>query len=199
MKKTIFLLCCMAFLASRAMAQTDQPVVIQQEGATIQTTEEEIDVRQLPFSQRLVYGLGGVTLQFGNIVNAIGAAPSVGYRLTNQLMVGAEVPLQHNWGRSFFGGQPYKFTLLGTRGYLRYDLPAIQQLLGANSSLRVEYEKFSVLTGNSNLEFRPSFLAGVGIGGIRGVQLLVMYDFNYNESQGSIYGSPLVIRGGISF
>ena len=62
----------------------------------------------------------------------------------------------------------------------------------------LEIEQYSFVSGGVSLNPRPAYLAGIGLGASRGIQLLVLYDLNFVQGE-SIYASPLVIRGGISF
>jgi hypothetical protein len=189
--KKLFVILFLAIGTTTAMAQ--DPVVIKQEGASVQqSTDEEEDVRNQTFKQRLRFGLGGLGFQFGTFFSSVSAAPMVGYMITNTTMGGLEVPYQHTWGRLT---QPTHW--IGYRGFVNQQIPPLAQLIGTGYG-RLEYEQYNVISGGSNFSPRASILAGIGIGAFRGTQIIIMYDLNYQEGT-SLYGSPLVVRGGITF
>ena len=199
MKKSfsIFVISLFCYTASFAQQDNPPPVVIKQEGATMQTNpDEEPDVRDLPFKKRIRFGLGGLGLNFGTY-NSISASPMVGYQVTNQMMLGVEVPYQKSWGTNYYTGYSVDYSLLGYRIFARENIPFLTQLIG-NGYARAEYEQYSFLSGGASFNPRPAFLAGLGLGSNRGIQLLLMYDLNFKQGE-SIYASPVVIRGGVSF
>ncbi|MFD1819652.1 hypothetical protein SAMN04515674_11444 [Pseudarcicella hirudinis] len=199
MKKLLFFI----FLATASFTKiyAQDPVVIKQEGAT-GDLDEEPDVRDLPFRQRIRIGGGVSGLSFGN-PTSIGISPMVGYQATNETIVGLGLTYQYYSIKDIYGNR-YSNNLLGERIFARRYLPFLQQLVG-QGYLVGQVENYSSLSDSGPYTFSYSnpILIGVGIGSKIGLNIQVMYDLNYpsaNSFKTSPYGSALVIQiGGFFF
>ena len=189
MKKLLLFFSLLTFVGvSDALAQ--EPVVIKEEGAE-GDLDAEIDVRELPFLQRLNFGGGVSGLSFGN-PTSIGISPMVGYSLTNNSIVGVGLTYQ------YFAIGNYSSNLLGERVFFRQHVPALSQLIG-QGYLTAQVENYSNLSDNNGISYSNPVLVGVGLGSKIGINFSVMYDLNYSPGR-SPYGSALVVQiGGFFF
>jgi hypothetical protein len=188
MKKILFFL--LIITASYTSTYAQDPIVIKQD-STVRDLDAEIDVRDLPFRQRLRFGGGIGGLQFGN-PTVIGVSPMVGYQATNDLVIGLAVDYQY-----------FKFTgrdaqnQYGPRLFGQYRLQFLEQIL-SRAFAQAEVQKYYVSAGGQSFSYDIQTLAGIGIG-FGGFQITALYNLNYNQFT-SPYGSPLVLRvGGFFF
>ncbi len=191
MKKILFIFFLLsAFVVSESYAQ--DPVVIKQEGATRDLdSEEEPDVKDLTFRERLKFGGGIGGLQFGN-PTVISVSPMAGYLLTNNSTIGLAVDYQYTKYRNFDATNLY-----GPRVFAQYRLRPLESLL-SKAFAQAEVQQYYGSVGGYSFSYDPQFLAGIGIG-YGGFQLTALYNLSYNQAT-SPYGSPLVLRiGGFFF
>ncbi len=167
------------------------PVVISEEGAQ-GDLDEEVDVSELTFRERLLLGGGISGLSFGN-PTSIGVSPMLGYMATNTTIVGVGATYQYFGYRGFPASN-----LFGQRAFVRQYVPALSQLLG-QSFLTAQVENFNDMS-NSYASYSNPVLVGIGIGSKLGINLNIMYDLNYSETKTSPYGSAIVVQvGGFFF
>ena len=196
--KKIFLFIILA-TATLSKIYAQDPVVIKQEGAT-GDLDQEPDVRDLPFRQRIRVGGGISGLSFGN-PTSIGISPMVGYQATNQTIVGVGLTYQYYSAKDIYGNS-YSSNLLGERIFVRHSIPFIEQIIG-QGYLIGQLENYSNLSNNTGFSYSNPVLVGIGIGSRIGLNFQVMYDLNYpsvTSPKYSPYGSALVIQvGGFFF
>jgi hypothetical protein len=196
MKKLLFFLLLSIISYTNTYAQ--DPIVIKQD-SSVRDLDEEQDVRDLPFRQRLRFGggiNGGTFTSYG--IN-IGVSPMVGYQVRNNTIVGVGLTYNYN---SAYG---IKLSQFGQRVFIRQGIPFLEQLLG-RGFLIGQVENYSELS-SSPYSYTNPVLVGLGIGAARGFNLTVMYDLNYQQTsysgntlRVSPYGSALVIQvGGFFF
>lgn len=191
MKKLFLLLFLVTVGVSTTYAQ--DPVVIKEEGAE-RDLDEEPDVRDLTFRERLRFGggiNGGTISSFG--IN-IGVSPMAGYMLTNNTIVGAGLTYNYNSAGSF------KLSQLGEKLFIRQNIPFLQQIIG-QGYLTGQVENYSELS-NTQIQYSNPVLIGIGLGAPKGFGISIMYDLNYSTTgmKVSPYGSPLVVQiGGFFF
>jgi hypothetical protein len=178
--------------------QDPQPVVITQDGYDQQVNQQDVPLNEQTFKQRLKYGGSFGPFQFSNFQSIIGLSPIVGYKLTEQTIVGAGASLIF-WRTKIYDpitntNYKDKTDLIGYSAFLRQDLPFTQKL-GFPLHITVEATQFQGIQQNSG--FKPALLAGLGMGNAGGYGLQVLWDFNYkygSSFSGSFNNSPLVIR-----
>jgi hypothetical protein len=194
MKKLLLFFSLLTFGGiSEVFAQ--EPVVIKEEGAE-GDLDAEVDVRELPFRQRLNFGGGISGLSFGN-PTSIGVSPMVGYSLTNNAIVGLGLTYQY-YSANYGSLGTYSSNLLGQRIFVRQQVPALSQVLG-QAYLTGQVENYSNLSNNTGIDYSNPVLIGVGLGSKIGINFQVMYDLNYTAGR-SPYGSALVVQvGGFFF
>jgi hypothetical protein len=191
MKKLLFFL--FLSIVSYTSTYAQDPIVIKQD-SSVRDLDEPIDVRDLPFRQRLKFGGGIGGLQFGN-PTVVGISPMVGYQATNDLIVGLAVDYQYQGGTIF--GQKYSINQYGPRLFGQYRLHLLENIL-SGAFLQGEVQKYYASSGGRSVDYDVQALAGIGIG-FGGFNLTALYNLNYNELT-SPYGSPIVIRvGGFFF
>jgi hypothetical protein len=191
MKKLLFFL--LLSIVSYTSTYAQDPIVIKQD-SSVRDLDEPIDVRDLPFRQRLKFGGGIGGLQFGN-PTVVGISPMVGYQATNDLIVGLAVDYQYQGGTIF--GQKYSINQYGPRLFGQYRLHLLENIL-SGAFLQGEVQKYYASSGGRSVDYDVQALAGIGIG-FGGFNLTALYNLNYNELT-SPYGSPIVIRvGGFFF
>jgi hypothetical protein len=197
MKKLLFLL--FLSIVSYTSTYAQDPIVIKQD-SSVRDLDEEQDVRDLPFRQRLRFGggiNGGTFTSYG--IN-IGVSPMVGYQVRNNTIVG--VGLTYNYNSVYSYG---KLSQFGQRAFIRQGIPVLEQLLG-RGFLIGQVENYTELS-SSPIQYTNPVLVGIGIGAARGFNLTVMYDLNYQQATASgnnvrvsPYGSALVVQlGGFFF
>ena len=198
MKKLLFFL--LLSIVSYTSTYAQDPIVIKQD-SSVRDLDEPVDVRDLPFRQRLKFGGGIGGLQFGN-PTVVGISPLVGYQATNDLIVGLAVDYQYQGGT--FLGQKYSVNQYGPRLFGQYRLHLLENIL-SGAFLQAELQKYygSESAGNSqsiSLNYDTQALAGIGLG-FGGFNLTVLYNLNYSEDRRrNPFSSPLVIRvGGFFF
>jgi hypothetical protein len=194
MKKLILFFSLLTFVGvSEVFAQ--EPVVIKEEGAE-EDLDVEVDVRTLPFSQRLNFGGGISGLSFGN-PTSIGVSPMVGYSLTNNTILGVGLTYQY-YSATYGSLGTYSSNLLGQRIFIRQQVPALNQIIG-QAYLTGQIENYANLSDNTGINYSIPVLVGVGLGSKLGINFSVMYDLNYTAGR-SPYGSALVVQiGGFFF
>ena len=191
MKKLIFLL--FLSIVSYTSTYAQDPIVIKQD-SSVRDLDEPIDVRDLPFRQRLKFGGGIGGLQFGN-PTVVGISPMVGYQATNDFIVGLALDYQYQGGTLF--GQKYSINQYGPRLFGQYRLHLLENIL-SGAFLQGEVQKYYASSSGQSIDYDVQALAGIGIG-FGGFNLTALYNLNYNERT-SPYGSPIVIRvGGFFF
>ncbi|WP_052354133.1 hypothetical protein [Flectobacillus major] len=192
MKKLLIIFFLLSTISvSKSLAQ--EPVVIKQDGAVGDLdSEEEPDVRDLPFRQRLRFGGGIGGLQFGN-PTVISVSPMAGYLLTNEMTVGLAVDYQYTKYRNVPA-----YNLYGPRVFGQYRLRFLESVL-SKAFAQGEVQQYYGTYAGYKLNYDPQVLAGIGIG-YGGFQLTALYNFSYSSTSNSPYGSPIVIRvGGFFF
>ena len=191
MKKLLFFL--FLSIVSYTSTYAQDPIVIKQD-SSVRDLDEPVDVRDLPFRQRLKFGGGIGGLQFGN-PTVVGISPMVGYQATNDLIVGLAVDYQYQGGTLF--GQKYSVNQYGPRLFGQYRLHLLENIL-SGAFLQGEVQKYYASSQGRSVDYDVQALAGIGIG-FGGFNLTALYNLNYNEGT-SPYGSPIVIRvGGFFF
>jgi hypothetical protein len=192
MKKLFLLLFLVTVGVSTTYAQ--DPVVIKEEGAE-RDLDEEPDVRDLTFRERLRFGggiNGGTISSFG--IN-IGVSPMAGYMLTNNTIVGAGLTYNYNSASGY-----YTLSQLGEKLFIRQNIPFLQQIIG-QGYLTGQVENYSELS-NTPIQYSNPVLIGIGLGAPKGFGIAIMYDLNYSTTgmKVSPYGSALVVQiGGFFF
>ena len=194
MKKLLLFFSLLTFAGvSEVFAQ--EPVVIKEEGAE-GDLDKEVDVRELPFRQRLNFGAGINGLSFGN-PTSIGLSPMVGYSLTNTSIVGAGLIYQY-YSVDYGSLGAFTSNLFGQKIFVRQQVPALSQLIG-QAYLTGQIENYTNLSDNTGINYSNPVLVGVGIGSKIGINFQVMYDLNYTSGR-SPYGSAIVVQvGGFFF
>jgi hypothetical protein len=194
MKKLLLFFSLLTFAGvSEVFAQ--EPVVIKEEGAE-GDLDKEVDVRELPFRQRLNFGAGINGLSFGN-PTSIGISPMVGYSLTNTSIVGAGLIYQY-YSVDYGSLGAFTSNLFGQKIFVRQQVPALSQLIG-QAYLTGQIENYTNLSDNTGINYSNPVLIGVGIGSKIGINFQVMYDLNYTSGR-SPYGSAIVVQvGGFFF
>lgn len=194
MKKLILFFSLLTFVGvSEVFAQ--EPVVIKEEGAE-EDLDVEVDVRNLPFRQRLNFGGGISGLSFGN-PTSIGVSPMVGYSLTNTSILGVGLTYQY-YSANYGSLGTYSSNLLGQKIFIRQQVPALNQVIG-QAYLTGQIENYTNLSDNTGINYSNPVLVGVGLGSKIGINFSVMYDLNYTSGR-SPYGSALVVQiGGFFF
>ncbi len=194
MKKLLLFFSLLTFVGvSEVFAQ--EPVVIKEEGAE-GDLDKEVDVRELPFRQRLNFGAGINGLSFGN-PTSIGLSPMVGYSLTNTSIVGAGLIYQY-YSVDYGSMGAFTSNLFGQKIFIRQQVPALSQLIG-QAYLTGQIENYTNLSDNTGINYSNPVLIGVGIGSKIGINFQVMYDLNYTSGR-SPYGSAIVVQvGGFFF
>ena len=191
MKNLLFFL--FLSIVSYTSTYAQDPIVIKQD-SSVRDLDEPVDVRDLPFRQRLKFGGGIGGLQFGN-PTVVGISPMMGYQATNDLIVGLAVDYQYQGGTSF--GQKYSINQYGPRLFGQYRLHLLENIL-SGAFLQGEVQKYYASSGGRSVVYDVQALAGIGIG-FGGFNITALYNLNYNELT-SPYGSPIVIRvGGFFF
>ncbi len=171
-----------------------------------------------PAFKRWYYG-GNVGLNFVNGMVLADISPQVGYRVTERFMVGGGII-----GQPIFGAIPYTNYYnqrknaeifggsFGADVFLRYDL-----IWGIFAQAETQYIYRRLPTSVDPVNGKVGYLTGtipyallgpgahLNAGPIR-LNVMVLYDFLYNDKTGGAYpnplelnASPIVIRGGIGF
>ncbi len=206
MKKLLFFL--FLSIVSYTSIYAQDPIVIKQD-SSVRDLDEEQDVRDLPFRQRIRIGGGIGGLQFGN-PTLVGVSPMVGYQVTNDFTAGLAVNYQYLKYSGIDAINSY-----GPRLFGQYRLHILENILSkafAQAEVQKYYGSFSGQSFNNDAQF----LAGLGIG-FGGFQITVLYNFSYVNTNSNIYtsynpgllslfgnsnsnSSPIVIRvGGFFF
>ena len=194
MKKLLLFFSLLTFGGiSEVFAQ--DPVVIKEEGAQ-GDLDAEVDVRDLPFRQRLNFGGGISGLSFGN-PTSIGVSPMLGYSLTNTSILGVGLTYQY-YSANYGSLGTYSSNLVGQKIFIRQQVPALSQVIG-QAYLTSQIENYTNLSNNTGISYSNPVLIGVGLGSKIGINFQVMYDLNYTAGR-SPYGSALVVQvGGFFF
>jgi hypothetical protein len=190
MKKLLFFL--FLSIVSYTSTYAQDPIVIKQD-SSVRDLDEEQDVRDLPFRQRIRIGGGVGGLQFGN-PTVISVSPMVGYQATNDLTVGLALDYQYTKYRSLEA-----LNLYGPRLFGQYRLHFLEQIL-SRAFAQAEVQKYYGSFAGQSLNYNTQALAGLGVG-FGGFQITALYNLTYSESGlNSPYSSPIVIRvGGFFF
>ena len=156
---------------------------------------EQNSLKDVPASERIVVG-GGFGLGFSSTQDYFMVSPSIGYMLTRKLMAGTSLSYQHT---------KYKFTSPSISVNAYGIGPFTRFVIYENIFLQAEYEYLTYKLPGLTQSF-DSFLAGGGfvqpLGSKASIYFIALYNFSYTtprQGEFSPYGSPLVIRGGISF
>ncbi|MFD1144800.1 hypothetical protein ACFQ4C_26965 [Larkinella insperata] len=165
----------------------------------------------LPFSQRLRFGGGISSLQFGNsrigTPFIIGLSPVIAYQASERLIAGVGVNYVYYRYRLRTNTQTLtdQFNQYGGRGFLMYELvPSIVPNLYAHA----EFENNNIrYADQAAQEYKRRWVTAPMIGAtysqrvgrLAGINLSILYNVNYNSDIYSqyVYGSPWNIR--ISF
>jgi hypothetical protein len=166
MKKLLFLL--FLSIVSYTSTYAQDPIVIKQD-STVRDLDEEQDVRDLPFRQRLKFGGGIGGLQFGN-PTVIGISPMVGYQATNDFIVGLAVD---------------------------YRIRALETIL-SGAFLQAELQKYYVSASGLSINYDVQALAGLGLG-FGGFNISALYNLNYNERTSPYGSPLVIRVGGFFF
>ena len=170
-------------------------------------SEEDPQVKDLPFSQRLVYG-GGFGVQFGN-ATLIDLSPTIGYRVSDQFTLGTGISYKYNHIKENTynpsNGRWYDYTsnIYGGSIWGRYYRLKNIFAHAEIEQLRIDY-RFTDVNSSLPTEIKngvdvTSVLVGAGyrqpIGQRVFFNILVL--FNLNETDFTPYNNP-IIRAGIS-
>jgi hypothetical protein len=196
MKKFLFFL--FLSIVSYTSTYAQDPIVIKQD-SSVRDLDEPVDVRDLPFRERIRFGGGINGGTFTSLGINIGVSPMVGYQVRNNTIVGVGLTYNYN---SAYG---VKLSQLGQRAFIRQGVPFLEQLLGGGFLIG-QVENYSELSSTPYTYTNP-VLVGIGLGPTRGFNLTLMYDLNYQQStysgnaiRVSPYGSAFVIQvGGFFF
>ena len=204
MKKFFFLL--FLSIVSYTSTYAQDPIVIKQD-SSVRDLDEPIDVRDLPFRQRIRIGGGLGALQFGD-PTVIGLSPMVGYQITNDLTTGLAVDYQYTKYSGIGSINSY-----GPRLFGQYRLHILENIL-SRAFAQAEVQKYYGSFSGQSFSNDTQFLAGVGVG-FGGFQITALYNFSYVNTPsntpfsyspgllglfGSRNNSPIVIRvGGFFF
>jgi len=164
----------------------------------------------LPFQDRLRFGGGISSLQFGNANLGtpfiIGLSPVGAYQLTERLVAGVGINYVYYRYRLRLPGQTLtdQFNQYGGRSFVMYE--AVPSLV-PNLNAHVEFEGNNIRYRAATNEFRRRWvtapLVGVTysqrVGRLSAVNISALYNTNFNADVYSrfVYGSPWVFR--ISF
>ncbi len=188
------------FAQDSTNVQDPQPVVITQEGYSQEADPQDVPLNERSFKQRLRLGGGISNIQIGNKYGnptVIGLSPMVGYQATNKMIVGAGVSYIFIKYRDIRNNINLRDDLAALRGFVRYDLKFLQELIG-QGFLTGEVERYQSIQAKE--KYRPAVLVGAGMGIASGFGLTLLYDVNYKLGQSinlnSLSGgsSPWVIR-----
>ena len=182
------------FAQDSTIIQDPPPVVITQEGYTDEIVKQDVPLNEMTFRQRLKYGGGFGPFQFSNYNTIIGISPMIGYRLTENTIVGAGTSLIFWREKNPYTSIKEKSDLIGFSGFIRQDLLFTQKL---NFPLYITIEALQFQGIQQKFDLKPALLAGLGMGEAGGYGLQVLWDFNYDSAKsfsGSFSNSPLVIR-----
>lgn len=182
------------FAQDSTIIQDPPPVVITQEGYSESGMKPEVPLSEMTFKQRLKYGGGFGPFQFSNYNSIIGLSPMVGYRLSENTIIGAGASLIFWRQKDPYTHIKEKSDLVGYSGYIRQDLLFTRKL---NFPLYITVEALQFQGIQQKFDLKPAFLAGLGMGSASGYGLQVLWDFNYDSARsfsGSFSNSPLVIR-----
>lgn len=153
-----------------------QPVIITQEGYTPGQNQEAQSVKDLSFKQRLRLGGGISQIQLGN-PTIIGVSPMLAYLTSDKSLLAVGGSYNYLRVKDPFSGQKFRGDFASTNIFYRHEIGFLQQLIGQAFG-QVEAEQFFGVT-NKNEKYRPSFMAGIGLGMRRGIGFTLLYDFNY--------------------
>lgn len=188
MQKLLFII--LISITAYTTSYSQAPVVIKQD-SSVRDLDEEQDVRDLPFRQRIRFGGGIGGLQFGN-PTVIGLSPMVGYQATNDFTVGIALDYQYSKSTYYAAQNQY-----GPRVFGQYRLHFLESI-SPNMFAQGEVQKYYYSIAGNSFEFPIQTLAGVGFG-FGGLQVTVLYNLTYDKYN-SPYGSPIVFRvGGFFF
>lgn len=192
MQKLLFII--LISITAYTTSYSQAPVVIKQD-SSVRDLDEEQDVRDLPFSQRIRFGGGLGNIQFGT-VTAIGVSPMVGYQATNDFILGFAVDYQYYKLRSREAQNQF-----GPRVFGQYRLHFLDNI-ASNMFAQAELQKYYYKQAGASFEYPIQTLAGIGFG-FGGFQLSILYNFTYDNTYSPLtgypnspYGSPIVIRAG---
>lgn len=170
-------------------------------------TEEDPAVKDLQFSQRLVYG-GGFGMQFGS-VTLLDLSPTIGYRVTDQLTLGTGISYKYNHIKDYTLDQnsgtwyEYNSNVFGGSIWGRYYLLRNIFAHAEVEQLRINYNYTSVnFTTPTNIKNGVDVTSVLVGGGYRqplgrNVFFNILILFNLNETEFTPYNNP-IIRAGIS-
>ncbi|MDR6564110.1 MULTISPECIES: hypothetical protein [unclassified Arcicella] len=188
MQKLLFIILISITAYTSSFSQA--PVVIKQD-SSVRDLDEEQDVRDLPFTQRLKFGGGLNGLQFGN-PTVIGISPMVGYQATNDFIVGFALDYQY-YKQTYY----QSLNQYGPRIFGQYRLHFLDNI-ASNMFAQAEVQKYYYKQAGYSYEYPIQTLAGIGFG-FGGFQITALYNLTYDKFN-SPYGSPLVLRvGGFFF
>ncbi len=176
-----------------------QPVIITQEGYTPSQNQEAQSVKDLSFKQRLRLGGGISQIQFGN-PTVIGVSPMLAYLTSDKSLLAVGGSYNYLRVKDPFSGQKFRGDFASTNILYRHEISFLQQLIG-QAFAQLEAEQYFGIT-NKNDKYRPSLMAGIGIGMRRGIGFTVLYDFNYKNTGNGPYSptnSPFVVRSNFFF
>lgn len=208
MKLNYLLLLGFCFCAAQATAQDSlrsvdpQPVIITQEGYTQQNQEQAQSVKDLTFKQRLRLGGGISQIQFGN-PTVIGVSPMLAYLTSDKSLFAVGGSYNYYKVKDPFTGAKARGDFGSLNAFYRHEITFLQQLIGQGFA-QVEAEQYSGIS-DKKTKYRPSFMAGLGIGMRQGLGLTLLYDFNFKDTFGnasgpiSVRNSPWVIRSNFFF
>jgi hypothetical protein len=180
--------------------QTDEPIVIRQapsdSGDVDPLVQEENPLKYMKFRERILLGGGINNLVFSNTFTVIGVAPQVGYQLTPSDIIGVNGSYTYYSQKIFTGnGSSFreKSNLIGVGLFGRHQLTFLPENLRSLFA-QAGVEQYWYLTSGRSYNFKPAFLAGLGIN-LGGMQITALYNVNYDDII-SPFPSPLVLRIG---
>lgn len=198
--KKILLILCLLTAGNITKSWAQEPVVIKQDGATgdLDAEEnEEPDVRDLSFRERLKFGGGIGGLQFQPF--GIAVSPMAGYLLTNDITVGLAFDYRYVAKyTNVYGSSPSQSFYI-PRIFAQYRIRALETIL-PKAFAQAELQQYYGKVGSFSSDSPVQGLTGLGLG-YGGMQFTVLYNWSYNADPiGSPYTSPWVIRvGGFFF
>lgn len=201
MQKLLFIILISITAYTSSFSQA--PVVIKQD-SSVRDLDEEQDIRDLPFRQRLRFGGGINSLSFTSYRTSIGVSPMVGYQVTNNFTVG--FALDYIYQKYSLPNYSISENQFGPRLFGQRRITFLEAQLAnlfPESMIQVygqaEFQKFYASQSGYSYTSPVQALGGIGIG-LGGFQIIVLRNFAYNSSSSAYYSSPWVFRvGGFFF
>jgi hypothetical protein len=153
----------------------------------------------VPFKERIVTG-GGIGLSFGTVQDFFSLSPTIGYKLTERLIVGTG--LTYRYTNYKYSKPSIKLHDYGVSPFMRFTVYKNVFIQAEYEHLNYEFPTSQTQSVRKNFN---SFLAGGGfiqpIGNKFYFYLMALYNFSYQTpaiGEYTPYNSPLILRGGIN-